>query len=632
MNASTSPVVANFRQLHDLVPQIYGAGSAVVIQSAIRRAEKIFGRRLVQIPADEAAWEALTRDFVWAGHFRGRTPQAAARAWRAWVGKIRAAIRAAGAQCAADAAPAPVAAVQAWTALHAHVAAVENTFDAEGRRVLPNMASLSIANLRARVGDIHPAALDAVAARAALLRTARGKTASLRRSLRFFDRLIRERAAHPAIAHLLPATQIGSQPTLRDAALDWTAFDPAFAACVERAIATTIGIEGQRPDRFGGRLGADPLGPARSARHGRGRRIRNREAARRSLRGALSWLIRHAWPDRAAAAAGLRTLGDLMTPETIARATETYLARATGEDALLSADATATGASMLARLATLARRCALPEETLWAIEDCMLHPRIDNRQDGEMSATRRGFLRLLDADPEVPRAILQAPATLLGEAVRALEDWERLGESARIRALKSGMAAAMWSIQIARPLRTFNVNEMTVRGEGAELRQPVRAGAQAQIVIDRRRVKNRKDIEHAVPRRLWEVIAFWIDELRPRWIAIHARRGYADNDFLFPGEGGPLSRQSFNGVWNDAARLVGAPGLTPHMMRHVAATVYLAEHPGDYAVVAALLRDTARTVEQFYARGEGRQAAALFAAVISGLNAPAAELIGRRAA
>ena len=48
------------------------------------------------------------------------------------------------------------------------------------------------------------------------------------------------------------------------------------------------------------------------------------------------------------------------------------------------------------------------------------------------------------------------------------------------------------------------------------------------------------------------------------------------------------------------------------MMRHVVATLHLAVHPGDYAVVAALLCDSVRTVEKFYARGEGRAAADLF--------------------
>jgi hypothetical protein len=56
------------------------------------------------------------------------------------------------------------------------------------------------------------------------------------------------------------------------------------------------------------------------------------------------------------------------------------------------------------------------------------------------------------------------------------------------------------------------------------------------------------------------------------------------------------------------------------MMRHVAATLWLAANPGDYATVAAFLGDKVGTVEKFYARGEGAAAARLFAGVIESLD------------
>jgi len=617
--------------VHDVVPECYNAGSVVVMQSAVRRAEKIVGRRLVQIAADEVAWDALTRNLVWAGHFRGRTPQAAERAWRDWVGKIRSAIKATRAHLAGPAAAPVVATDAAWARIAAHVAAVENTFDSEGQRVLPNMSSLSIANLRARLGHVAPPLIDTAIARAELARMARGKAERLRRSLAFFDRLIRARDAHPAIAHLLPAAPVGSTPTLRDAALDWNALDPGLRVAIDAAIGRAIRNRASREDRFGGRLGADPIAEGRASRHTRGKRIRKPDKAAKNFRAAVSWLIRHAWPVRAEAA-GLRSLDDLMTPAVIERATEAYVARATADAALLAADATSTGRSMLARLVTIATRNEMDESVLWALEDCADRDDMAAPQDREMSATRLEFVRLLDADPSVARAILTAPRTLLVDVVRGIERWDDLGVSERIQVLKMGMAAAMLAIQIARPLRTFNVHEMTVDVDGAELRRPLKADGQAQIVIDRRRVKNRKDLEHAIPTQLWQIISYWLDELRPKWIEIHTDRGFTDNGQLFPGENGAVSRQCFNDIWRMAACRIGVPGLTPHMMRHVAATVYLAVHPGDYATVAALLRDTLKTVEQFYVRGDGRRAAELFAQTIALFNAEAGALIYRRAA
>jgi hypothetical protein len=67
------------------------------------------------------------------------------------------------------------------------------------------------------------------------------------------------------------------------------------------------------------------------------------------------------------------------------------------------------------------------------------------------------------------------------------------------------------------------------------------------------------------------------------------------------------------------------------MMRHVVATLHLAVHPGDYAVVAALLCDSIRTVEKFYARGEGRAAADLFIQTLAQLHPEVAALVRKAA-
>jgi integrase len=77
---------------------------------------------------------------------------------------------------------------------------------------------------------------------------------------------------------------------------------------------------------------------------------------------------------------------------------------------------------------------------------------------------------------------------------------------------------------------------------------------------------------------------------------------------------------------------LGIPGLQPHMMRHVAATLWLAAHPGDYATVAAFLGDSVKTVEKFYARGEGAAAARLFAEVLESLDPTLGSFLKRSAA
>jgi len=170
------------------------------------------------------------------------------------------------------------------------------------------------------------------------------------------------------------------------------------------------------------------------------------------------------------------------------------------------------------------------------------------------------------------------------------------------------------ALQLARAIRSKNLNEMTTDGDDAELIRPIRE-SKPWLDINRSRVKNRRPIEGEIPERQWCVIMSWLDEGLPRWCELHGLDSET-NIYLVPGPNGILSRQSFNRIWNRCVERLGIPGLQPHMMRHVAATLWLAANPGDYATVAAFLGDSVKTVEKFYARGEGAAAAKLFAQVL----------------
>lgn len=84
----------------------------------------------------------------------------------------------------------------------------------------------------------------------------------------------------------------------------------------------------------------------------------------------------------------LHGFDDLFDPQVIARAVDAYIAGAEADDALLDAEETSTGASQLARLATLAERNGMSVAVRRAILVAQLREEIDNRQDSEMSATR----------------------------------------------------------------------------------------------------------------------------------------------------------------------------------------------------------------------------------------------------
>jgi hypothetical protein len=264
---------------------------------------------------------------------------------------------------------------------------------------------------------------------------------TLRNSIAALNRLIANRDHHPAIAHLLPARPIGPLPRLRDTPLDWSLFSPEFIQSRDRAIRIAIRGTGRERDRFDGKLGADPLAERRAARKGRRRPVRNTEARRKAHLNALSWLVRHAFTHREEAYT-LTSLDHLITEQTVERAVKEYVARARASAVLLDPENTSSGTTILSTLETLARRNGYPEEVLWAIEDAR-YDDVDSYQAREMSVEREQFIKLVERDPAVARAIVAGPRRLAGEARETLANWDSLGPRARGEVLHVGMGAAL---------------------------------------------------------------------------------------------------------------------------------------------------------------------------------------------
>ena len=614
MTLQTPIKLATLRDVQLLLPVLYSEASAKVYGAALTRVTRLTGKPLSHVPADENAWILTSHKIVWAGEFRGVTPGAQEEAFEVWVKKIAAAIR-----CAHRHIAAPVISASedaAWARLQAYAEEVETTRDADGQLLLPNMFSKSIANLRAQCRDTHPAQLTTEVATRALEACRADKAPGLRRSITAYNKLIQAQNRHPAIADLLPNVPIGDLPGLRDRPLDWSRFSTGFLASRDRAIKLAIRNDARRTDRFGGALGADPLGGRSRDRTRRKRPVRNVEAARTRHLNALSWLVRHAYPDRDAAYR-IATIEALVTAETIECATACYVARAQASPVMLDADKTAGGTSILSALETLARRNDWADDVIWALEDARLD-RVDSYQAREMSIERERFVKLIERDPAIARAIVSGPRLLQAEAEAAFAIWDDLGPRARGEALHLSMGAALIAMQLARSVRSRNLNGMFIDGPDAEIIRPLRE-SRPWLDIHRSRTKNRRPIEGEIPDRQWQVIVSWLDEGLPRWCAAKGIDVDA-NQLLVPGPKGMLSRQTFNRIWNRCVERLGVPGLQPHMMRHVAATLWLAFNPGDYATVAAFLGDALATVEKFYARGEGAAAARLFADVIESID------------
>lgn len=614
MKHHTTTTFTSLNDVRLLLPVLYSESSQKVYSAALNKITRLTGKPLTHFAADEHAWILTAGGIVWAGAFGGDTPGAQEAAFEVWTKKIAAAIRRAQTHVATPVLSASEDA--AWARLETYAEDVENTRDAAGQLLLPNMFSLSIANLRAQCRATHPALIDTAVATRALEACRPDKAPTLRRSISAFNKLIGERHRHSAIADLLPSTPIGDLPRLRDHPLDWSRFGAGFLASRDRAIKIAIRNDRREADRFKGRLGADPLGGRSRDRKGRKRPVRNVDAARKRHLNALSWLVRHADPDRAEAYK-LTAIENLVTSETVERAVEYYVERALASNVLLDADKTSSGTSILSSLETLATRNGWSEEVIWALEDAR-YDRVDSYQSREMSAEREAFVKLVERDPAIARAIVSGPRLLKAEAEAAFGIWDDLGARDRGEALHLSLGAALIALQLARSVRSRNLNGMLIDGPDAELIRPLRE-SRPWLDIHRSRVKNRRPIEGEIPERQWQVIVSWLDEGLPRWCAAKGIE-VEENVWLAPGPNGVLGRQSFNRIWNRCVARLGVPGLRPHMMRHVAATLWLAANPGDYATVAAFLGDSISTVEKFYARGEGAAAARLFADVIESID------------
>src|SRR6056297_229752 len=149
-----------------VLPAIYSKASAKTLAAALGKVEKLTGKKLSQLPADENAWYQASRSIIWAGAFRGLTPGDQEEAFETWVKKIAAIIRRAHAHVAVPVIVADES--RAWDQIVQYATDVENTVDDQGALILPNMFSMSMTNLRNRYRSVHPSELTTETAHQAL--------------------------------------------------------------------------------------------------------------------------------------------------------------------------------------------------------------------------------------------------------------------------------------------------------------------------------------------------------------------------------------------------------------------------------------------------------------------------------
>ncbi len=233
-----------------------------------------------------------------------------------------------------------------------------------------------------------------------------------------------------------------------------------------------------------------------------------------------------------------------------------------------------------------------------------------------MSAPRLAWIKEFARSPAQQRALHLMPETLMRQAQRILDDWPRLTRlkrhKQRMRALKLGIAATQAAILFrGSALRAANLNGLRFRGPEAELLFGRRAG-DIRISIPGNLVKNRAEIAAEADPDAWQIIDWYLREIRPRLITDHPYgHDLVDSDFLFPSKRDdlPMDSTTFAGHYRCGVRAAGLD-MTLHQARHVSAYLILSVDPSALKSAAAVLAISVGMVEAHYAWIDGVKAVA----------------------
>lgn len=332
-----------------------------------------------------------------------------------------------------------------------------------------------------------------------------------------------------------------------------TSFPPSLWADFERYAAIRGGhdlLAPDAPDR--------PLRPTTLAHH------------RKQLRLFASVLVRAGIP-----AMRLTKLSDLVDPAAFEVGIRWLHDRHKGKSASLF--------ELTATLTAVARNyLRLPESQVQAI--AAIKKRLKCRTRG---MTDKNRLRLVPfKDPRRLGAFLNL-SEALAEYSRRLASPQRKAVSAEV--------ALAHEILLAAPMRFGNLVRLDLsrhfRFDG-----PGRTG-RVTISVPADEVKNDRPLEFVLPAPVGRRLAEYLKQTRP--ILLAGR----ESNFLFPGDDhGHKHHVSLSLNLCKAAERHAGVKINPHLYRHIAAYIYLKEHPGEYETVRQLLgHSSMETTVRFYA-------------------------------
>jgi integrase len=205
-----------------------------------------------------------------------------------------------------------------------------------------------------------------------------------------------------------------------------------------------------------------------------------------------------------------------------------------------------------------------------------------NPKEKGMTARNRARLRQFD-DPENVRRLIDLSLAV----VRGLP---RQGQPSYVQALRVQSALAI-SILLVAPMRPKNLASLRL-GEHVIQTRP---GGVRHIVVSSEEVKNKTPLAFEVSEALGEVMEVYLARCRP------LLAGDPDG-FLFPApKGGAKPPGPFAEQIKRMLRQETGIDLNAHCYRHLAARLFLREHPGEYETIRLLLgHKDLSTTTQYY--------------------------------
>lgn len=559
----------------------------------------------------------------------------------------------------------------AWDAVIAHIEGQEGFVDSGAR--FTKGASKALWILRARAG-CAPSVLDQSRVDILNRSVTAEKRKTLRKAVRFINRLVAERATLPEIAHLLPRAPLAPPgPVDRSPKIDWSVLPASFLDSMEALMSATISTPEMQAELAEARIDAgddrDMVIAEFEAR--RGRKVGNSSTALEGYRAAIAWLVKSALADGVPAGT-LADVRDVLEKRRIRAALDAGAAAARASATLKDPEKRQTLHNRIANLRALANHGLLDRALVQDIDLLRAAKKAVLKEPGGDGMTEEidAFCKLIQRNPNVAASIVNAPALIARKAeeelarviaartpeesrrlereITALATWRReraskpagqregpepvlSAEGLRILgrqrpALRLYAGAALWVIQMSRPVRPSNLIRSRVRDAPEAKRNLGWIGeTDAEIGYPKGEIKNDVAVTVPVTRDDATILRRWVCELRPRYALID---GVEDSVYLIPGRATPRHVKDFvrlpSGcvavstlaeIWAAATDIIGV-GMTPHMCRHAVATLVLAVEPGNFAKAAAILGDTEATVRKHYGRDSGKAAAATMRQVL----------------